>query len=93
MENKISIITPVFNGAKYIETTIKSILSQTYNNIEYIVVDGGSTDGTKEIIEKYKNKIDKIIFQNDNSMYEALETGFNIASGKYFYWLNQTIIF
>ena len=63
MENKISIITPVFNGAKYIETTIKSILSQTYNNIEYIVVDGGSTDGTKEIIEKYKNKIDKIIFQ------------------------------
>ena len=58
MENKISIITPVFNGAKYIETTIKKF-SQTYNNIEYIVVDGGSTDGTKEIIEKYKNKIDK----------------------------------
>jgi len=89
MENKISIITPVFNGAKYIETTIKSILSQTYNNIEYIVVDGGSTDGTKEIIEKYRNKIDEIIYQNDNSMYEALETGFNIASGKYFYWLNS----
>lgn len=89
MENKISIVTPVFNGEKYIETTINSILTQTYNNIEYIVVDGGSTDGTKKIIEKYRDKIDKVIFQNDNSMYEAIETGFNISSGKYFYWLNS----
>ena len=89
MKNKISIITPVFNGSKYIETTINSVLSQTYQNIEYIVVDGGSTDGTKQIIEKYRDKIDKIIYQNDNSMYEAIETGFNIASGKYFYWLNS----
>jgi len=89
MNNKISIITPVFNGEKYIETTINSVLNQTYKNIEYIIVDGGSTDNTKKIIEKYKNKIKKVIYQNDNSMYEALQTGFNIASGEYFYWLNS----
>ena len=63
MENKISIITPVFNGSKYIEATINSVLSQTYKNIEYIVIDGGSTDGTRQIIEKYRNKINKIIFK------------------------------
>jgi len=89
VEKKISIITPVFNGSKYIEITINSVLSQTYQNIEYIIVDGGSTDGTKELIEKYRNRIDKIIYQNDNSMYEAIETGFNLASGEYFHWLNS----
>ena len=60
MENNISIITPVFNGSKYIETTINSVLSQTYKNIQYIVVDGGSTDGTRQIIEKYRNNIEQI---------------------------------
>jgi len=89
VEKKISIITPVFNGSKYIEATINSVLSQTYQNIEYIIVDGGSTDGTKELIEKYRNHIDKIIYQNDNSMYEAIETGLNLAAGEYFHWLNS----
>ena len=87
--NKLSIITPVFNGEKYIEQTINSVLSQTYDNIEYIIVDGGSTDKTIQILEKYKNSVDKIIYQNDNSMYEAIQTGFNNASGNYFYWLNS----
>lgn len=87
--NKLSIITPVFNGEKYIEQTINSVLSQTYSNIEYIIVDGGSTDRTIQIIEKYKNSVDKIIYQNDNSMYEAIQTGFNNATGNYFYWLNS----
>ena len=53
------------------------------------MVDGGSTDGTKKLIEKYRNKIDKIIYQNDNSMYEAIETGFNFATGEYLHWLNS----
>jgi len=87
--NKISIVTPVYNGEKYIEQTIKSVLNQTYDNIEYIIVDGGSTDKTIEIIEKYRNFPIKIICQNDNTMYEAVETGFNNATGDYFYWLNS----
>ncbi len=89
MNKKITIITPVFNGEKYIEKTINSVINQTYQNVEYIIVDGGSTDNTKKIIERYRDKITKIIYQNDNSMYEAIETGFNIANGKYFYWLNS----
>ena len=63
--NKISIVTPVFNGEKYIEQTIISVLNQTYQNLEYIVVDGGSTDKTIDIIEKYRNKISKIIYQKE----------------------------
>ena len=53
----ISIITAVFNGEKYLEQTIKSIINQTYKNFEYIIIDGGSTDGTLEIIKKYEDKI------------------------------------
>lgn len=86
---KISIVTPVFNGEEYIEETIKSVINQSYKNLEYIIVDGGSKDGTKNIIEKYRDKIDKIIYQNDNSMYEAIETGFKNATGEYYHWLNS----
>jgi glycosyltransferase involved in cell wall biosynthesis len=62
---KISIITPAFNSEKTIEDTIKSVLFQTYQDIEYIIVDGGSTDGTLEKIEPYKNRIAKIISEPD----------------------------
>ncbi len=86
---KISIVTPVYNGEEYIEETINSVINQSYKNIEYIIVDGGSTDNTKKIIEKYRNKVNKIIYQKDNSMYEAIETGFKIATGEYFYWINS----
>ena len=55
-EPLISIITPSFNSAKYIETTIQSVINQSYKNFEYIIIDGGSNDGTFEIIEKYKDK-------------------------------------
>lgn len=93
MGKKISIVTPVFNGKDYIENTIKSVISQTYKNIEYIIVDGGSTDGTKKIIEKYRNKVSKIIYQNDDTMYEAIETGFKLATGEYYYWINSDDFF
>ena len=89
MDKKISIVTPVFNGEKYLENTIKSVIAQNYKNIEYIVIDGGSTDGTRDIIEKYKNQISKIVYQNDSSMYEAIKRGFDNASGEYFYWINS----
>jgi glycosyltransferase involved in cell wall biosynthesis len=93
VEKKISIITPVFNGEKYLENTIKSVINQNYKNIEYIIVDGGSTDRSREIIEQYKNKISKIIFQKDNSMYEAIKKGFELATGDFFYWINSDDFF
>ena len=84
-----SIVTPVFNGQKYIEETIKSVIGQTTDDYEYIIVDNLSTDNTSEIINKYSSKIDKIISEKDSGMYDALEKGFSYCNGKYFYWLNS----
>ena len=93
MEKKITIVTPVYNGKEYIEQTIRSVINQTYKNIEYIIVDGGSDDGTRELIDKYRSKISKIIYQKDESMYEAIETGFKSATGEYYYWINSDDFF
>jgi glycosyltransferase involved in cell wall biosynthesis len=84
----VSIITPVFNGAKYIRRTIESILSQNYPNIQYIVMDGGSTDNTLNILNKYKNKIDLIISEPDQGMYDALNKGIKLSSGKILCYIN-----
>ncbi len=85
---KITIVTPVFNQVKYIERTIASIINQNYPNLEYIITDGGSTDGTLSIIEKYRNQITKIISEPDQGMYHALEKGLKIATGEIIAWLN-----
>jgi glycosyltransferase involved in cell wall biosynthesis len=85
---KISIVTPVFNCAKYIEETIQSVLAQDYQNIEYIIIDGGSTDGTCEVIEKYSKQINFFVSEKDQGMYDALDKGFKMAEGKYLSWLN-----
>lgn len=85
---KISIVTPVFNQVDYIERTIKSIINQNYPNLEYIIVDGGSTDGTLEIIKKYESKITRIISEPDQGMYYALEKGLKISTGEIIAWLN-----
>ena len=69
---KISIITVSYNSVATIEDTIKSVLSQTYQNIEYIIIDGKSTDGTLEIINKYKDKIAKIISEPDKGLFDAI---------------------
>ncbi len=79
---KVSIITVVYNNAAFIEQCIQSVLSQTYQHIEYIVVDGGSTDGTCQIIEKYKHQISKYISESDGGMYYALNKGINLANGE-----------
>lgn len=78
----ISIITIVLNGVDEIEETIKSILSQKYVNLEYIIIDGKSTDGTLEIIEKYKDKITTIVSEPDNGIYEAINKGIKLATGE-----------
>ena len=78
---KISIITVVYNGEKYLIECINSILSQDYKNIEYIVIDGGSTDGTLAIIEDYKSQIQYFISEKDNGMYDALNKGIKVATG------------
>lgn len=77
----VSVITIAFNGAAHIEHTIKSVLSQSHKNIEYIVVDGGSTDGTLDIIKKYEDKIDYWVSEKDRGISDAMNKGVALASG------------
>lgn len=79
---KVSIITVTFNASDTIEQTIDSVLGQTYNNIEYIIVDGMSTDGTFEKICKYKNRVAKIMHERDNGLYDAMNKGISCATGQ-----------
>lgn len=78
---KISIITVAFNSAETIEQTILSVINQSYSKIEYIIVDGKSSDNTLEIIDKYKNKISRVISEKDNGLYDALNKGIDAATG------------
>lgn len=84
----ITIVTPVYNGAEFIEETILSVVNQTYDNIEYLIFDGGSSDGTIEIVKKYEDLIDYWVSEPDQGMYHALEKGFDLAMGDIFGWLN-----
>lgn len=86
---KISIITVSYNSEKTIENTIKSVINQTYSDIEYIIIDGGSTDHTLSIIEKYKDKIAKIISKPDKGIYDAMNKGLKLASGEIIGILNS----
>lgn len=81
MALKISIITAVFNSKDTVEDAIKSVIGQTYRPIEYIIIDGGSTDGTLEIIEQYKKSIDIIVSEPDKGIYDALNKGLKLATG------------
>lgn len=78
---KISIITVVRNNKKTIKDAIESILGQTYKDIEYIVIDGASTDGTVEVVKSYGNKISKFVSEPDNGLYDAMNKGVNLATG------------
>lgn len=77
----ISIITVVFNGEKYLEQTIKSVLGQTYTNIEYIIVDGGSTDSTLAIVRQYEDQLARWISEPDKGLYDAMNKGIRMATG------------
>jgi len=84
----VSIITPSFNQGDFIEETINSVLSQDYQNIEYIVMDGGSTDNTLDVLRKYTGKI-KWISEKDNGQSDAIIKGFSMAKGEIIAWLNS----
>lgn len=86
---KISIVTVCYNSAKTIEKTIQSVTNQTYPNIEYIIIDGYSTDGTREIIHKYTNHISYFISEPDNGIYEAMNKAIDVASGNYIFFLGS----
>lgn len=86
---KITIVTPSFNQGAFIEKTIKSVLDQNYSNLEYIIIDGGSTDETVEIIKKYEDKINCWISEKDNGQSNAINKGFAKATGEIYAWLNS----
>ena len=85
----ISIITPSFNQGKFIEQTILSVLNQDYDNIEYIIVDGGSTDETVSILDKYRSRTDIVIQEKDDGQADAINKGFELASGELVGWINS----
>jgi glycosyltransferase involved in cell wall biosynthesis len=86
---RISIVTPSYNQGHFIEETIRSILLQRYPNLEYIVIDGGSTDGTLEIIKKYEPWISHWVSERDKGQSDAINKGFRIAHGEIIAWLNS----
>lgn len=85
----LSVITVVYNNVADIERTLLSVLNQTYKGIEYIVIDGGSTDGTVPIIEKYKDRLTKFISEKDNGIYDAMNKGLILATGDYVLFMNS----
>jgi len=87
---KITLVTPVYNGEEYLEATIQSVLSHRYPNLDYFIVDGGSSDTTIEIIRKYEGSISGWLTERDNGMYDALNKGFARTSGEIMGWLNSS---
>jgi len=89
MSIKVSVITVCRNSVQFIEQAMQSVLSQTYPNIEYLVVDGASEDGTQEIVERYRDRLAKFVSEPDGGLYEAMNKGIQWATGDVLYFLNS----
>jgi glycosyltransferase involved in cell wall biosynthesis len=89
----VTVVTAVFNGSKTLEATIQSVISQTYPNIEYIVIDGGSTDGTLDIIRKYEYAIDYWLSESDKGVYDAMNKGIKASTGTWLNFLNANDVY
>ena len=91
---KFSIITPCYNSEKYLEECIKSIMSQKYKDFEHIIVDGGSTDGTLDILKKYERLYNmRWISEKDDGMYDAINKGMRMANGDVLSWINSDDVY
>ncbi|MBT8195862.1 MAG: glycosyltransferase [Bacteroidia bacterium] len=86
---RITLITPSYNQGQYIEETIQSVLNQNYPNLQYIIIDGGSTDNTVDIIKKYEDRIDYWVSEKDSGQSSAINKGLKIADGDIVNWLNS----
>lgn len=89
----ITIVTVVFNGAAHIDDTIRSVLAQTWQHKEYIIIDGGSTDGTKEKLEKYRDQVQIIISEKDKGIYDAMNKGIGLSNGDFTIFMNSGDVF
>jgi len=90
---KISIITTTYNSSRTVEETIKSVLSQSYFDLEFIIVDGGSTDGTLDIIDRYKSRFSRFSSEKDEGMYDAMNKGIKLATGDIIGILNSDDVY
>jgi len=89
LEPLVTIITPSYNQSKYLEETINSVINQDYNNIEYIINDGGSSDNSVELIKKYETKLAYWVSEPDKGQADAINKGFLKASGDFICWINS----
>ena len=92
-KDKITIITVTYNAGIVLERTIQSIIEQRYENIEYIVVDGCSSDNTIKIIKEYEEYVNKWISEKDNGLYDAMNKGISLASGDWLFFMNAGDVF
>ena len=95
MDNQslISVVTICYNAVEVIEKTMLSVLNQTYPNVEYIIIDGGSTDGTVDIIKKYADRLAYWVSEPDNGIYDAMNKGIAVATGEYINFMNAGDVF